>query len=155
VPAASFAAAVAERRRVEWKLQPQPPKPPWFYWIWPLRGPLNFFLTTAARWARLQANLDHVRLAVALERHWLRHRAQPRPVQGRNSPLLARRGSLLVGGEAGEERVSGEENLFRRAPQHPVAFCGGEEVEAVADERDGVGVGVAALDLVGAVGVQT
>lgn len=75
--AATSTATDAERRRVHWQQQPKTPEPPWFYLAWPLRSPHNAYVKTAAKCARLQTNLDHARLAVALERHWLRHRAYP------------------------------------------------------------------------------
>lgn len=67
----------AERRRASWQNQPGIPPKLWFDRIWPLQNIEGTFTKTAAKCVRLQINLDHGRIACALERHWLRHRAYP------------------------------------------------------------------------------
>lgn len=67
----------AERRRVSWQNQPGIPPKLWFDRLWPLQNVEGSFIKTAAKCARLQTNFDHARIAIALERHWLRHRAYP------------------------------------------------------------------------------
>ena len=64
-----------ERLRLSWHNQPRAPGQPWFYSCWPVRDLAGSFIKAAAKCARLQTNFDHARLAIALERHWLRHRA--------------------------------------------------------------------------------
>ena len=66
-----------EARRVHWQSRPTSMPVPWFHSIWPFLSSEDGFVKAAAKCARLQTNFDHARIAVALERHWLRHRAYP------------------------------------------------------------------------------
>ncbi|MEQ2010341.1 MAG: hypothetical protein ABMA26_26440 [Limisphaerales bacterium] len=66
-----------EARRVHWQSRPGSQPKPWFHSLWPFLSSEEGFVKAAAKAARLQTNFDHARLAIALERHWLRHRAYP------------------------------------------------------------------------------
>ena len=79
-----------ERRRVSWPLHPSIPPRIWFDSIWPLQGSHDRSRTTAAKCVRLQTSIDHARLAGALERHWLRHRAYPEQLDALVPEFLGR-----------------------------------------------------------------
>jgi hypothetical protein len=65
-------------------------------------------LRVAAKCARLQVNFDHARIAVALERHWLRHRAYPERLDALVPEFLDRIPHDLFDGQPMRYRREGE-----------------------------------------------
>ena len=100
-----------ERCRVSWQNQPGPPPKLWFDRWWPLRnveGPLS---KNAAKCARLQTNLVHGRIACALERHWLRHRAYPEKLDALVPEFLDRIPHDIFDGQPMRYRREGEQGF--------------------------------------------
>ena len=61
--------------------------------------------------ARLQTNFDHARIAVALERHWLRHRAYPERLDALVPVFLDRIPHDLFDGQPMRYRREGEQGF--------------------------------------------
>jgi hypothetical protein len=106
---ASF--ADAEQRRFFRQNPPTVPAKLWFDRFWPFKNVEGSFLKTAAKCARLQTNFDHARLAVALERHWLRHRAYPEKLDALVPEFLDRLPHDLFDGQPMRYRREGEQGF--------------------------------------------
>jgi len=109
--AASAVATAADRQQLDWQRLPASPTPPWFSNIWPFRLISEFQRTTLAKCARIQTNLDHARLAIALERHWLRHRAYPKRLDTLVLEFLDRIPHDLFDGQPMRYRREGEQGF--------------------------------------------
>ena len=101
----------ADRRRVSWQNQPGIPPKLWFDRIWPLQNIEGAFTKTAAKCVRLQTNLGHGRIACALERHWLRHRAYPERLDALVPEFLDRIPHDLFDGQPMRYRREGEQGF--------------------------------------------
>ncbi len=99
------------RRLVHWKNQPAPPRELWFDRFCPFRDVSSGFSYFAAKCARLQTNLDHGRLACALERHWLRHRAYPEKLDALVPEFLDRIPHDIFDGQPMRYRREGEQGF--------------------------------------------
>jgi hypothetical protein len=100
-----------ERRRVSWQNQPGMPPELWFDRIWPMHNAEATFTKSPAKCARLQTNFDHARLACALERHWLRHRAYPEKLDALVPEFLDRIPHDIFAGQPMRYRREGEQGF--------------------------------------------
>lgn len=101
----------AVQRRVTWSAQPQSAPRLWFERWWPLPGSEYSMTKAAAKSARIQTTLHHARLAIALERHWLRHRAYPERLDALVPAFLDRLPHDLFDGQPMRYRREGEQGF--------------------------------------------
>lgn len=99
------------KRRVNWGARPTGMPRLWEESCWPLPIEAVAFTTAAAKAARVQTTIDHARLAVALERHWLRHRAYPERLDALVPEFLDRLPHDLFDGQPMRYRREGEQGF--------------------------------------------